>query len=198
MTRFLLIRHGMTDAIGKSIVSWTPGVHLNELGRRQAAELPARLEHIPIHAIYSSPLERALETAQPLAEKRGLPVEVRDAFGEVRFGEFSGHTLEWLSQQPDWRVYEQFRSATRAPGGELAVEVQARFVSELDKIRASRPGQTVAVFSHADAIKAALALFLGVSLDLFDRIVVSPASVSILEFAREGALVRRVNWTPEL
>jgi probable phosphomutase (TIGR03848 family) len=198
MTRFLLIRHGLTDTVGHSIASWTPGVHLNAEGRRQAAALAERLDGIPIQAIYSSPLERALETAEPLAERRGLPVQVREAFGEVRFGKFSGHTLEHLARHPAWRVYHKFRSGVRAPGGELAVEVQARFVSELRDICVKHLQETVAVVSHADAIKAVVALFLGVSLDLFDRILIAPASVTVLDLFQDRVLVHRVNWTPEL
>jgi probable phosphoglycerate mutase len=198
MTRFLLIRHGLNDAVGKTIVSWTPGVHLNAEGREQAERLPALLEGIPIDAIYSSPLERAQETAAPVATRRNLPIQTRDAFGEVRFGDFSGQALTDLEQDPEWQKYRAFRSANRASGGELALEVQARFVSELNCLRAQHPDQTVAVFSHADSIKAALAVFLGVSLDLFDRIVVYPASVSVVDLDDWGAKVHRINWTGSL
>jgi len=198
MTRFLLIRHGMTDAVGRSIVSWTPGVHLNEMGRRQAAELPDVLEAIPIDAIYSSPLERARETAEPLAARRGLPVHVREAFGEVHFGEFSGHSLETLAKTQAWVNYNGFRSGLRPPGGEFVVQVQARFLGELDAIRAERPGQNVVIVSHADSIKAILALFLGAPVDLFDRIGIDPASVSILDLDDAGAWIRRINWTRNL
>lgn len=188
----------MTDAVGRSIVSWIPGVPLNEVGRRQAAELPDLLEGIPIDAIYSSPLQRARETAAPLADRRGLPVHIRDAFGEVRFGDFSGHSLEALAKTQAWVDYNRFRSGIKPPGGEFIVEVQARFLRELDAIRAERLGQNVVVVSHADSIKAVLALFLGVPLDLFDRICISPASISILDLDDAGAWIRRVNWTRDL
>jgi probable phosphoglycerate mutase len=198
MTRFLLIRHGLNDSVGKTIVSWTPGVHLNEEGRAQAEQLPDLLEGTPIDAIYSSPLERAQETAAPLAARRNLPVHLRDAFGEVRFGEFSGHPLKELNAMRDWKTYRGFRSGTRAPGGELVVEVQARFASELECLRNQHPDQTVAIFSHADSIKATLALYMGVSLDLFDRIVVYPASVSVIDIDDSGPLIHRINWTGSL
>lgn len=195
MTRFLLIRHGMTDAVGKAIVSWMPGVHLSETGRAQAQRLSELLSGVEIHALYSSPLERATETAQVLGRKLGLEVQLRDAFGEVRFGDFSGHTLEELEAMRAWKTYNSFRSGIRAPGGELVLEVQARFVSELEALRARHPGQTVAIVSHADSIKAALAHYMGVPLDLFDRIAVYPASVSMVDIDDAGALIHRINWT---
>jgi probable phosphomutase (TIGR03848 family) len=198
MTRFLLIRHGMTDAVGKAIVSWTPGVHLNDAGRAQAEQLPALLDGIPIDAVYSSPLERARETAAPLAARRGLEVHYREAFGEVRFGDFSGRTIAELDTDAEWRKFTAFRSGIRAPGGELTIEVQARFVSELEKLRGEHREQNIAIVSHADSIKAALAHYLGAPLDLFDRIVVYPASVSVIDIGDAGALIQRINWTASI
>jgi probable phosphoglycerate mutase len=172
-----------------------PGVHLSETGRAQAQRLSELLSGVEIHALYSSPLERATETAQVLGRKLGLEVQLRDAFGEVRFGDFSGHTLEELEAMRAWKTYNSFRSGIRAPGGELVLEVQARFVSELEALRARHPGQTVAIVSHADSIKAALAHYMGVPLDLFDRIAVYPASVSMVDIDDAGALIHRINWT---
>jgi len=189
MTTFLLIRHGLTDAVGHQITGRLPGVHLNETGRKQAAELPQRLARWKISAIYSSPLERALETATPAAAQMKLPIQQSAALSEVDFGDWSGHTLDDLNQRPEWRAYNTFRSATRAPHGELMLEVQTRMVEELTRLAALHPDQYVACFSHADAIRATLCHFLGMPLDLIHRLEIRPASIT---------LVRLMEWGPQI
>jgi probable phosphoglycerate mutase len=198
MTKFLLIRHGLTDAVGLSITSWLPGVRLNERGQAQAQELAAALSDASIDAVYSSPLERTMETAAPLAERLGLTLKLRDAFGEVRFGAFSGQSLTELEALPAWKAYNVFRSGLRAPDGELMLEVQARFVAELEELRKVHARQTVAVFSHADAIKATIAHYAGAPLDLFHRIEISPASISVLALSEWGPQIFCVNRTAGL
>jgi probable phosphoglycerate mutase len=194
MTTFLLIRHGMTDAVGKTITGRFPGVHLNEIGQKQAADLAVRLRLWKIDAIYSSPLERALETAAPTAQRLRLNVMKSEALSEVDFGEWSGRTLEELNQLPEWRLFNTFRSSTRAPGGELATEVQTRMVEQLTRYSRQHPDQTVAVFSHADAIRLTLAHFLGMPIDLMHRLEIRPASVSALRLAEWGPQVLLMNW----
>jgi probable phosphoglycerate mutase len=193
MTTFLLIRHGMTDAVGKAITGRLPDVHLNEAGRRQADDLPSRLKRWKIDAIYSSPLERALETAAPAARKLGLKVMMSEALSEVDFGEWSGRSLADLDQLPEWRLYNTFRSSTRAPGGELATEVQTRMVEQLTRYSRQHPDQIVAVFSHADAIRLALVHFLGMPIDLMHRIEIRPASISVVRLAEWGPQVLLMN-----
>jgi len=193
MTTFLLIRHGMTDAVGKAITGRLPGVHLNEAGRRQADDLPGRLKRWKIDAIYSSPLERALETAAPAARKLGLKVMMSEALSEVDFGEWSGRSLAELDQTPEWRLYNTFRSSTRAPGGELATEVQTRMVEQLTRYSRQHPDQIVAVFSHADAIRLVLVHFLGMPIDLMHRIEIRPASISVVRLAEWGPQVLLMN-----
>ncbi|HTP87874.1 MAG TPA: histidine phosphatase family protein [Bryobacteraceae bacterium] len=195
MTTFLLIRHGMTDAIGKTITGRHPGVHLNEIGRKQADELPARLRRWKIDAIYSSPLERALETAAPVSAQLRLPLMKSEALSEVDFGEWSGKTLDELNQLPEWRLYNTFRSSTRAPGGEVATEVQTRMVEQLTRYSRQHPEKTVAIFSHADAIRLTLAHFFGLPIDLMHRIEVRPASISVVRLAEWGPQVLSLNWT---
>ena len=195
MTTFLLIRHGLTDAVGKTITGRFPGVHLNEVGRKQADELPARLRNWKIDAIYSSPLERALETAAPSARKLQLRVMMSEALSEVDFGEWSGKSLDELNQLPEWRLYNTYRSSTRAPGGELATEVQTRMVEQLTRYMHQHPEQTIAVFSHADAIRLTLAHFLGMPVDLMHRLEIRPASVSAVRLAEWGPQVLLMNWT---
>ncbi len=193
MTTFLLIRHGMTDAVGKTITGRLPGVHLNEAGQRQADDLPNRLKRWKIDAIYSSPLDRALETAAPPARKLGLKVMMSEALSEVDFGEWSGKSLVELDQLPEWRLYNTFRSGTRAPGGELATEVQTRMVEQLTRYSRQHPDQIVAVFSHADAIRIALVHFLGMPIDLMHRLEIRPASISAVRLAEWGPQVLLMN-----
>lgn len=198
MTTFFLIRHGACDPVGKSLAGWMPGVHLNDTGRAQATRLAARLAHVPFDAICSSPLERARETAEPLADQRGLGVQVVEAFGEMRFGEWTGSTLSALAPQPLWRRFNTLRSIARAPGGETMLEVQARVLGELERLCELHADGVCAVFSHGDVIRATVAHYAGVPLDLFHRIEISPASVSVIRVREWGPEILHVNDTAEL
>src|SRR6266545_1782018 len=155
MAIFYLIRHGNNDYVGNTIVGWTPGIQLNAEGAHQAERLALRLGDAGIRRIFSSPLDRALGTAAPLAATLGLRVEVRDELGEVRFGDWTGRRLADLEIEPHWQRFQSYRSGTRAPGGELMVESQARIVAELERLRIAYPRDTIAVVSHADIIRAA-------------------------------------------
>jgi probable phosphoglycerate mutase len=197
-TTVLLVRHGHTDWIGTGIAGRQPGVHLTALGAEQAARLPARLAALPIHAIYSSPLERTRETAAPLAAERGLDVRVCDEAIELGFGDWTSEAFATLERDVRWQRFNSLRSFTRAPGGELMPEVQTRMVRAIEGIRAAHRGETVAVFSHGDVIRAAMAYFLGVPLDLFQRIEIRPVSVSRLRLTDDGVLVLGVNDTGEM
>lgn len=194
----LLIRHALNDWTGKRMPGWTPGIHLNEEGRAQAAALPRRLAAVRLDAIYSSPLERTLETAQPLAEAYGLSIIVRDRLGEVRCGDWTGRSVEELQQEELWTQIRVYPSGVRFPGGEAFWEAQARLVAELDAIRDAHPGQTVAVVSHADPIKLAVAHYIGLPLDLFQRLTISPASITALAFTRWGPRLLCLNHTEPL
>lgn len=198
MTTFLLIRHASFEGLGRRIAGWTPGVGLDEEGRVQARGLAERLKGVRVAAVYSSPLERARETAEPLAASLGLEVRPDEAFGEIRYGEWTGLDVGGLEPDARWRRYNHFRSGTRPPGGELMLEVQARFVGGLERLAAAHAGEAVAVFSHADAINAALMYYLGTPLDFFFRIEISPASVSILRLDEWGPKVLLVNDTGEV
>jgi probable phosphomutase (TIGR03848 family) len=194
MTQILLIRHAVNDVmLAKKLAGWMPEVHLNEEGRRQAEAVAERLSAIQISAIYASPLERTIETAEPLARRLGLEIYAREGLGEVRYGDWTGKSLEELSKQDAWKIVQVYPSGMRFPGGEAIREMQARVVHELESLAADHPRQIVAVFSHADVIKAALAHYLGVHLDLFQRIVIDPASVSVLGLSPWGPHVLRVN-----
>jgi broad specificity phosphatase PhoE len=193
LTTFLLIRHGLTDAVGQRITGRLPGVFLNATGREQAAGLPERLRRWKIDAIYSSPLERTMETAGAVADKLGLSVRPNAAFLEFDFGDWSGVSIAELDQRADWKSFCQFRSSTRAPEGELITEVQTRVVTGLTALCEAHPDRTVAVFSHADAIKAALLHYLPAPADNINRLVVDPASISVLTLYRWGPVISGVN-----
>ena len=192
MTEIFLIRHAANDWVGRALAGWTPGVHLNAEGRRQAQWLAPALSASGIGAIYSSPLDRAMETAEPLADALGLKVEPREEFGEIRFGDWTGREIAAMESDPLWQRFNRFRSSTRIPGGETMLEVQQRMVSGLEGLRRD-DGKRVAVFSHGDPIRAALAHFAGIPLDLLDRLEVAPASVSRIGLADWGARVISVN-----
>jgi probable phosphoglycerate mutase len=198
MTTFLLIRHGHTDWIGKAIAGHTPGVGLSEAGRKQALELPRRIGHWPIAAIYASPLQRTLETAEPLSRWMNLTVEQRPRLIEVDFGEWTGWTMEQLDQDSRWRRFNTQRSTTRAPGGDLMLDVQSRMVDELEELQIRHTSETIAVISHQDSIKAAIAHYAGIPLDLFHRFEIQPASVSVLRLTEWGPQIVTLNNTGDL
>jgi probable phosphoglycerate mutase len=193
MTRFFLIRHASTDAVGKRLAGRTAGVHLNEEGRAQAQRLAERLAASSISAIYSSPLERALETAAPLADVLGLQASISNDFIEIDFGEWTNYAIEDVMKDERFKHFNSFRSCTRIPGGETMLEAQARMIAGLEKLRLEHRGQTVAIVSHGDLVKAAVAYYAGIHLDLFQRIEIDPASVSIITVYDETARILQVN-----
>jgi|YNPBryantNP2012_1023418.scaffolds.fasta_scaffold01745_7 probable phosphomutase (TIGR03848 family) len=198
-TRLLLIRHAHNDYLdSRRLAGRTPGVHLNDKGRGQAQALADRLKSWPITAIYSSPLERARETAAPLAEARGLPIQVLDDLNETDCGEWTGQAIDELIKTELWLKMQSCPSAAAHPGGEGIVAVQARMVRALDALCAAHRGGLIAVFSHADPIKAALAHYTGLHIDLFQRLVVDPAAISELAFFPQGPRLIRCNDTAHL
>jgi probable phosphomutase (TIGR03848 family) len=198
MTTFLLIRHGETDAVGKLMAGWAPGWHLNARGRQQVERLAQRLEKVKIRAVYASPLERAIETAEPIARSHGLDVQVVERLGEVRAGEWQGMAFSDLDRREDWRRYNTFRSGVRIPGGELMAEIQLRMVQELESLRARHSSDAVAVVSHGDPLRAAVAWFLGIPIDLMLRFEIGTASVSVVQVDDWNARVLCVNETGEV
>ena len=179
-TVVLLVRHGFTPTTGRVLPGRAPGLHLSDQGRAQSEALVERLAGVRPDALYTSPLERTRETAAPLAAASGLVATVEDGLVECDFGEWTGRELTELARLKSWRTVQQAPSTFRFPGGESFVELQARMVGTLDRLRSAHPGGTVVCFSHADPIKVALAHALGTPLDLFQRIAVDPASVSVL------------------
>jgi broad specificity phosphatase PhoE len=198
MTTFLLIRHGETDAVGRSIMGWAPGWHLNENGRRQVERLANRLAPLPIRAIYTSPLERAIETAEAIGKPHGIAPQADDDFGEFRVGDWQGAPIADLDKRDDWRRFNVFRSGTRPPGGELALETQARVIHKLHELAGLHPDETVAVVSHGDPLRYGIAYFMGSPLDMVLRFEIHPASLSVVEFGEWGSKVMCVNDRGEL
>jgi probable phosphomutase (TIGR03848 family) len=190
MRLLLLLRHAVTEHTGARLSGWLPGLHLSEEGRQQAKALAERLAPIPLDALYASPLERCQETAAVVAEAKGLKVETLEDVGEVRYGDWTGRELKGLAREPLWKVVQASPSAARFPGGESLFEMQARAVLAVERLRAAHPEQTVAVCSHADVIKALACHYLGMHLDLFQRVVVSPASLTAIGFGPGPYLVR--------
>jgi probable phosphomutase (TIGR03848 family) len=202
-TLVLLVRHGQTPTTGKVLPGRAPGLHLADQGREQAKAVAERIvalqsEQRRIAAVYASPLERTQETAAPIARALGLRVRRAKGLLEAEFGDWTGAELKRLSKLPEWRTVQRNPSGFRFPGGESFTEMQTRITSEIDRIRAAHPGETVVAVSHADPIKAAVAHAMGTHLDLFQRIVVSPCSVSAVLYSVDGPVVLAVNSTGDL
>lgn len=192
MSRFYLIRHGANDYLGRALAGHLP-VRLNAEGIEQVRRLAAVLQPHGITRIYSSPIQRSLETAEPLANLLGIEIQRTPEFQEIDFGQWTDQSMGDLEQLEHWKRFNSYRSGTRVPGGEWMLEAQARFVGKLEALRHEFPGDTIAITSHADPIKAALAYYLGSPLDLFHRIEIDPASYSIIDLHDHGPVIRGIN-----
>ena len=194
----LLIRHAITDLTAKQLVGRQPGVHLSPTGQEQAARLVERLRGVPIGALYSSPLERALETAAPLAADRNLEVQHDGGLSEVDYGEWAGQEFKQLRKTDLWKRVQVRPADARFPDGEAVREAEARIVGSLETIANQHPRETVAVFSHSDMIKFAVAHLTGLHLDMFQRLVISPASVSAIFLGGGAPALVKMNETGDL
>jgi probable phosphoglycerate mutase len=190
-TNFLFIRHGAHDYLGRAIAGRLPGVHLNELGRQQAEQLAEKVSLLPVDAIYSGPLERVRETAEPISRRFGLPLQADEAFTEIGMCAWQDRAFTDLAAEPLWNRFNSFRSSTAADGGELMLEVQARAVRKLNELRGQH--RFVVIVTHGDVIRAVMAHFLGLHLDLFFRLEIDPASLSLVEAGDDFARVRLLN-----
>ncbi|HYF57126.1 MAG TPA: histidine phosphatase family protein [Salinarimonas sp.] len=188
-----LVRHAAHGLLGRTLTGRMPGVSLSPEGRAQGKRLAARLGGMPVDAVETSPLERARETAQPIADALGLTPVVAPALSEIEFGTWTGMSFDALADDPAWRRWNAARSLGQPPGGESMLAVQERMRAHLEALRRERPEGRVVLVSHCDVIRAALLHVLGLSLDLYDRIAVDPASVSTLALGDWGARVLSVN-----
>jgi probable phosphomutase (TIGR03848 family) len=195
-TLFLLVRHGLTPTTGKVLPGRAAGLHLADAGTKQAEAAAERIAALKqVDAVYSSPLERARETAAPIARVRGLKAHADKGLLECDFGEWTGAELKKLMKLPEWGTVLRAPSTFRFPGGESFTEMQGRMVGTLDRLRAAHDGGVVVCVSHADTIKAAVAHAMGTHIDLFQRIVISPCSITAIAYSVGGPVVLTVNST---
>jgi probable phosphoglycerate mutase len=188
-TRLVLVRHAVTADTGSVLSGRTPGIDLSEEGRAQAKAVAERLAATRPAAVYASPIERTRQTAEAIAEPHGLPVTDLPGVIECEYGGWTGQKLGDLAKTDLWRVVQRAPSRASFPEGESIAAMQARAVEALDGVVAAHPGGVVVVVSHSDVIKAAAAHYAGMHLDLFQRIVISPASVTAFAFPGDGAPV---------
>jgi probable phosphomutase (TIGR03848 family) len=195
----LFVRHGRTPTTGDVLPGRAPGLHLADEGRAQAARVAERIAALAnVEAVYASPLERARETAAPIAKALGLRVRNDKGLLECDFGDWTGASLKDLRKKPEWRTVQRYPSGFRFPNGESFTEMQMRITGTVARLRARHAGRTIVLVSHADPIKAAVADAMGTHLDLFQRIVVSPCSVTAIAYGDEGPTVLTVNALGDL
>jgi probable phosphoglycerate mutase len=195
-TTVLLVRHGQTPTTGTTLPGRARGLHLADKGHDQAAMAAERIAKLDkVTAVYASPLERTRETAAPIAKALGLRVVADKGLLECDFGEWTGANLGELRKRPEWKTVQQYPSGFRFPGGESFTEMQVRMTSTLARLAEAHRGETIVAVSHADPIKAALADALGTHLDLFQRIVISPCSVTAIWYSPGGPAVLTANST---
>ena len=193
-TLVLLVRHGLTPTTGVKLPGRARGLHLSDEGRRQAEAAATRIAKIPkLVAIYSSPLERARETAQIIAKARQMAVRIERGLLELDIGKWTGMAIKDAVAKPEWKIIQQHPSGFRFEGGESFTEMQARITGAIARIVARHPGRIVVAVSHADPIKAAVAHALGTPLDLFQRIMIGTASITAIAYQPSGAAVLTVN-----
>lgn len=192
----LLVRHGQTPTTGKLLPGRAPGLHLADAGVQQAQRAADRIAELStVDAVYASPLERARETAAPIAAARGLRTRIDKGLLECDFGDWTGAELKALMKLPEWSTVQRAPSTFTFPGGESFLAMQTRMVSAIDRLRAAHPGGVVVCVSHADPIKAAVAHALGTHIDLFQRIVISTCSITAIAYGAGAPVVLTVNST---
>jgi probable phosphoglycerate mutase len=194
-TRLVLARHAVTAQTGPLLSGRAPGIDLSEEGRTQAATLGERLAVLPVAAVYASPIERTTQTAQAIAAHHGLVVRPLEGVLEADYGEWTGQKLADLAKTDLWKVVQRTPSRASFPAGESLAAMQARMVAALEAVVRDHPSELVVVVSHADPIKAAIAHYTGVHLDLFQRIHVSPASITAFAFSAHGVAMLKCNDT---
>jgi len=190
MTRFVLIRHASVAGLGVRLNGRKPGIHLNEQGRAEAAQLASRLGRVRCDALYASPMERTQETAEAIADACGIPYVTEPGLNEIDYGDWTSKTFPELDRSPDWHLYNSSRHGAAIPGGESMPALRQRIAEVAERLRARHTG-VVLLVTHADCIRALVAHYVGASLDVFQRFQVLPSSVSVLSvFDQDAELVR--------
>jgi probable phosphomutase (TIGR03848 family) len=190
-----LVRHGLTAQTGRLLYGRTPGIDLDERGRTQAERLVERFDGIRLSAIYTSPLERCVQTVEPLAAARRARVRPDDAFLEMEAGAWTGRTLAQLRRTKAWRTVQQTPSDFEFPGGEAFLGAQARVVTAIDRLARRHRTGSIMIATHGDIVRIALAHYLATPLDDFQRIVIDPAGVSVVLLGAARPHVLLVNDT---
>ncbi len=198
MTTLFLIRHGVTAVTGSRLYGRTPGIHLDERGRRQAAALVERFEGVRLTALYSSPLERCVETMEPLAVAQRLEIRTADALIEMDAGDWTGRTLRSLRRLKLWETVQRNPSRFSFPGGESFVDAEARVLDEIERIASRHPRGRVAVGTHGDLVRVLISHYTGAHLDQFQRVMAEPASVSVVHLGEGVPRILLVNDTGSL
>lgn len=196
MTTIYLVRHAVTSHTGSKLTGWMEGVHLTEEGRAQAEGTADLLADVPFKAVYSSPIDRTIETARIIAARHKLDVKINEQIGEVQYGKWTNRSLKSLVRTKLWATIQRWPSAVRFPEGETLREVQARAVDAVEQLREKHPRDSICCVSHGDTIKLIVAHYLGVHIDLFQRIFIGPASVSVLNVSSYGPQVLSLNARP--
>lgn len=196
MPTFLFIRHGLNDFTEKKLIGRLPGIHLNQEGEKQAGAIADFLQDTAITAIYSSPLERAAETAAPLAHLKNLPVIINEALSEVDFGNLQGKTNKQLKNMKIWEVVHTSPSQVQFPGGETLLQAQHRVVSFIEETGQKYVEKDViACFSHSDIVRLMLAHYLYIPIDFFHRLTIDTGSINTLCYSPSGIRILNINHT---
>jgi len=192
-TTFFLVRHAAHDRVGTILCGRMPGVSLGSHGRAQALHVSERLAKENVALVLTSPLERARETAEPIAARAGCRLETCEPLNEIDFGAWTGMSFEALDADPLWSWWNSARSVSSPPGGETMIETQLRIVTAMEQLRRIYSGQAVVLVSHGDVIKAALLYYLGLPIDAYTRFDIDPASITTLLVSDWGPKVLRLN-----
>lgn len=196
MTTFFLVRHGVTSHTNKKLSGWLPDIHLTDEGRTQAEAAASSLARTRFDAIYASPITRCAETARIVAGPHRLAVKMRRDLGEVEYGKWTDRSFKTLYRTKLWNVVQRWPSGFRFPEGEALREVQSRSVAAVEELRSKHRKHTVCVVSHADVIRLVVAHYLGVHIDLFQRIIIGPGSITVVNVNDNGPRVLTVGAPP--
>jgi broad specificity phosphatase PhoE len=192
-TRFFLLRHADHDAIGRYLAGIAPGLHLNDAGRRRIVGIVEALHGVKLSAVVSSPVERTRETAEPIARDHGLELLLDDRFIEYGIGDWTGRTFASLATADEWQRFNDIRSLSKAPGGELMLQVQQRAIGALLDWRDRYPGGAIAIVSHGDVVRAVLLYLLGMPVDFLHRLEVLPGTITVFDLGEDSVRVLQVN-----
>lgn len=196
MTVFYLVRHGVTSHTGHKLSGWMPDIHLTDAGRRQAEAAAEGLSKAPFKAVYASPITRCAETAKIIATRHRLRVRTRNDLGEVEYGSWTNKSLKVVARTRLWSKVQRWPAGARFPDGESFVEVQNRAVAAIEDLRSKHWKDQICVVSHGDVIRLLAAHYMGIHLDLFQRIAVSPGSITVLSVGDSGPAMFALNAPP--